>query len=53
MRKWFQQMKATGVFAKAANVLALAMVLYTANTTCVWMHHQPEVPEDVRKFRKF
>ena len=53
MKKWFQQMKCKGGFAKVANMLAMAMVLYTANAACIWAHHQPEVPEDVRKFRKF
>lgn len=37
----------------ALNVMAMAMLVYTANTTCLWAEHQPETPESVRKFRKF
>lgn len=37
----------------ALNVMAMAMLVYTANTTCLWAQHQPETPESVRKFRKF
>lgn len=35
------------------NMLALATLIYTANTTCLWVHHQPKVPEGLEKFRKF
>lgn len=38
-----------GVFA------ALAVIVSTssANSTCFWIAHQPELPEDVKKLRKF
>mgnify|MGYP004452572303 FL=1 len=35
------------------NMLALATLIYTANTACMWVHHQPKVPEGLEKFRKF
>lgn len=35
------------------NVLALAMLVYTANTACMWAHHQPKAPEGLERFRKF
>lgn len=38
---------------KVMNLAALAMVVYTANSACLWLHHQPKVPEDVKAFRKF
>lgn len=53
MRNWLKQIKCKDGFTKFANVLAMAMVIYTANAACMWLHHQPEVPDDVRKFRKF
>lgn len=37
----------------ALNVMAMAMLVYTANTTCLWAQNQPETPETIRKFRKF
>lgn len=37
----------------ASNLFALAMVIYTVNATCIWAHHQPEVPDAAKKFRKF
>ena len=53
MKNWLKQITCKGVFTKAANLLAMAMVLYTANAACMWVHHQPEVPESIRQFRKF
>lgn len=35
------------------NLFAMAMVIYTVNATCGWVHHQPEVPDAAKKFRKF
>ncbi len=35
------------------NVMAMAVLVYTANTTCLWTEHQPETPDTIRKFRKF
>lgn len=34
------------------NLLALAVVISTANTTCYWMAYQPEVPEAAKRFRR-
>ena len=35
------------------NAVALAMAVQTVNSACFWIHHQPEVPADLKKFRKF
>ncbi len=35
------------------NKCAKAMAVYTANSACMWAAHQPKVPQEVRKFRKF
>lgn len=36
-----------------ANSLAVAMVVLTSQTMCVWMFHQPDFPEEANKYRKF
>lgn len=40
-------------FVNMANLFAMAMIIYTANAACAWLHHQPEFPEDAKQFRKF
>lgn len=42
-------MKFGGTFAAFAVVIATA----SANSACMWISHQPELPEDVKKLRKF
>lgn len=53
MKKIFNHLKLKCIALNMANMLALAMVICTVNSTCLWAHHQPKVPEDVLKFRKF
>lgn len=36
-----------------ANKFAKATLICTANSACMWAIHQPKVPQEVRKFRKF
>lgn len=38
---------------KIMNVCALALAVHTFNITCFYFHHQPEVPVDAKRFRKF
>lgn len=33
------------------NVLALFLVMQTANSACIWVAHQPEFPEAANKFK--
>ncbi|NLL80377.1 MAG: cyclic lactone autoinducer peptide [Clostridiales bacterium] len=35
------------------NLLALGLIFYTANSACMWVIHQPKMPENAKKFRKF
>ncbi|MCM1243060.1 MAG: cyclic lactone autoinducer peptide [Roseburia sp.] len=42
-----------GSFINLMNHCAHALMVSSANSTCYWVHHQPEVPEEVKKFRKF
>lgn len=36
---------------KCLNVLALLLVMQTANSACIWVAHQPEFPEVANKFK--
>jgi len=35
------------------NLCALAAVVQTVNMACVWVQHQPKVPEAAQKYKKF
>lgn len=39
-------------FICCINVLAMMMVVQTANSACVWIVHQPEFPSEANKFKK-
>lgn len=34
------------------NCMALAFVVQTANAACIWMFHQPEFPDEARRFSR-
>lgn len=34
------------------NVLALLLVMQTANSTCIWVAYQPEFPEEANRLKK-
>ena len=36
---------------KGLNVLALLLVMQTANSACIWVAHQPEFPKAANKFK--
>lgn len=36
---------------KCLNVLALLLVIQTANSACIWAAYQPEFPEVANKFK--
>ncbi|WP_295219353.1 cyclic lactone autoinducer peptide [Ruminococcus sp.] len=38
-----------GVFA----AFALMIATISANSACMWITHQPKLPDDVKKLRKF
>lgn len=35
------------------NALAVMAVVQNVNAACMWLDHQPEVPEEAKSFRKF
>ncbi len=37
----------------ALNAMALMVVIQNMNAGCVWVEHQPKIPEEARSFRKF
>lgn len=39
--------------AKVLGTLAKKVGEFAANTKCVCIYHQPEIPEDIKKMRKF
>lgn len=34
------------------NCIALTLVSQTANTACIWIFHQPEFPEEAKKYSR-
>ena len=38
------------VMFSCVNAMAIMMVVQTANSACIWVVHQPEFPEEARKF---
>lgn len=34
------------------NMLALMVVVQNVNATCLWLDHQPEVPDEAKRFKK-
>lgn len=53
MKKFLSALRKKCTVVNMANLFAIAMVITTVNSACYWAHHQPEVPEDALKFRKF
>lgn len=37
---------------KVINSIALFLAVVSVNSTCVWVHHQPRVPSELRFKRK-
>lgn len=40
-------------FGGTVAALALIVATMTANSTCIWCTHQPELTDEVKKLRKF
>lgn len=49
MKKIWQRIKGN---SSVMNLLVMAVMVYAANTRCAWIGHQPEMPEEIRKFRR-
>lgn len=52
-------MKKTGKFKinysllKKIDLLVLVLCVYSANARCCWLAHQPKMPDEVKKFKRF
>lgn len=53
MKKWWKKLQSKCSLVQVMNVCALAVLITSMNATCFWAHHQPEVPEEAKRFRKF
>lgn len=42
----------TSKLIEGANFLALRLVAQTANSACIWIYHQPEFPEEAKKYSR-
>lgn len=47
MKKFFEK------YGSMIAALALAVTTISANSACTWITYQPELPEVVKKLRKF
>lgn len=48
MKKKSDMFIMTKIF-KAINITAVALALLSVNSTCVWVHHQPKIPDELVK----
>lgn len=53
MKKLVNDLRGKFSMVKVMNFCALMVAAYTINVTCLWAHHQPEVPEEAKRFRRF
>ncbi len=52
VRKMKGKFKLANKVLAGLNCMALAFVIQTANAACVWMFHQPEFPEEAKKYSR-
>ncbi|ARE65062.1 hypothetical protein ADH76_31750 [Enterocloster clostridioformis] len=52
INKLWAKMKKQNWAILAFNAMALVMVIQNVNATCMFVDHQPEVPEEARRFKK-
>lgn len=48
-----QKLKSKNWMMLTLNAIALMAVIQNVNAGCLWVDHQPEVPEEARRFRSF
>ncbi|MFR3727244.1 cyclic lactone autoinducer peptide [Lacrimispora sp.] len=53
MKKLMDTLRGKLSVVNVMNLCALAVAVYSFNVACFWAHHQPKVPEEAKKFRKF
>lgn len=53
IRNAMMKMKRQNWTMLALNAIALMVVIQNVNAACAWVDHQPEVPEEAKRFRAF
>ncbi|MGN0329728.1 MAG: cyclic lactone autoinducer peptide [Kineothrix sp.] len=53
MKKMLQKLNGKYGIISFLNLFAFMTMIGSANTACTWLHHQPEMPDEVKGFRKF
>ena len=53
MKKTTDKVQGKGGLINLANRCAFELMAGSVNTACVWLHNQPKVPEEAKKYRKF
>ncbi|MEY8352352.1 cyclic lactone autoinducer peptide [Lachnospiraceae bacterium 54-53] len=53
MKKLLSALKGKLTAVSVMNWCALVVAAYTINVACAGLHHQPEVPEEAKRLRKF
>lgn len=52
MYKIMRKLKLQNWSVLMLNALALMVVIQNVNAACVWLDHQPSVPEEANRFKK-
>lgn len=53
MKKEVTKTQGKSALVHLANRCAFTLMNASVNSTCHWIHHQPEVPEEAKQYRKF
>lgn len=53
VKKLLKRLQTKAGLFNVLNFLAIATVISSVNSTCNWVHYQPDMPEEAKKFRKF
>lgn len=48
-----KKVKNTPVLANSLKKIANTMISSSANSRCAFVYHQPKLPTEIKKFRKF
>lgn len=53
MKKMVHELQTKCSVINLVNLCAFALMVSSVNAACIWIHHQPKVPEEAKKYRKF
>lgn len=48
-----KKIKLNDLLLKKVDLPVMAMCVYSANTRCCWLAHQPKMPDEVKNFKWF